>query len=474
MLKSGGDKSAAILFDLDGTLCDSFQLGFQATKEVLGSEHTITATDYHQGTKFCTPERLARHVGLQPGTVEFETVGKRLGKKFDDLYISRVSKDTTPLFPGVKPLLTALSKEPIQIGCLTNAAGAYAHAVLEANGIKSYFAIVHGADGVPSPKPSPLGLIQCCAELGNVHPPKCMYIGDSPSDGAAGKAAGMITVGCSWGSYARNFLEDSGNFDFIIDEVIELSLILEQFVKDVRSDPTDSLDRSGMNTADGEVLVQGFQNMTWMNPPDGVDGSWRMDSPSKLLLQPGSKTDLWRKTYYVPTLLKDDAPALVAKIDPSCVLTAQVEVTMRNVGNNFDQAGMYIRFDPLNWIKTGIEFVDGEPRLSCVVTRKTSDWSTQAWNHNKGKKLGPAAFTNFHLRLTQTGDGSYAVEASLSGLDNTWEFIRITHIDVLGFTHGFIGVYACCPVRQNGGEEGFTATFQDFTIQKGVKFNHTN
>ena len=33
----------------------------------------------------------------------------------------------------------------------------------------------------------------------------------------------------------------------------------------------------------------------------------------------------------------------------------------------------------------------------------------------------------------RTGDGSYAVEASLSGIDKSWEFIRITHMDLVGF-----------------------------------------
>eukprot|EP00945_MAST-04E_sp_MAST-4E-sp1_P008813 g8813.t1 len=476
-----GGSCAAILFDLDGTLCDSFQLGFQSTKEVLGVDYPITEDDYHQGTKFCTPERLARHVGLVPGTDDFQRTGKRLGESFDKLYIAKVSKETAPLFSGIKALLTALSKENVRLGCLTNAAVAYAHAVLGTNEIKTLFSSIHGADDVPEPKPSPLGLLQCCSDLEDIHPSKCIYIGDSPSDGAAGKRAGMMTVGCTWGSHKRNVLEDSGSFDFVIDGIIELSLILEQFVKDMHHQPGGG----GMggvapvrpNAEEGvdATLVQGFCRMAWLNEPGvAADGSWSMESPRKLCLCPGSKTDLWRKTYYTPLLVMDNAPALVAKIDPNIALTAQVEVTMRNVGNNFDQAGIYIRFDALNWIKTGIEFVEGEPRLSCVVTRKTSDWSTQPWVHNRSETLSPSEFTNFHIRLTQTGDGSYAVEASLSGLEKSWEFIRITHMDLVGFREGSVGVYACCPVKQNGGAKGFSATFQDFSVQRGVKFSHTN
>ena len=31
----------------------------------------------------------------------------------------------------------------------------------------------------------------------------------------------------------------------------------------------------------------------------------------------------------------------------------------------------------------GVEYVDGACFMSCVVTNKWSDWSTQAWNSNK-------------------------------------------------------------------------------------------
>lgn len=41
----------------------------------------------------------------------------------------------------------------------------------------------------------------------------------------------------------------------------------------------------------------------------------------------------------------------------------------------FDQAGLMLRIDAENYIKTGIEYVDGKYNLSAVVTHKTSDWS---------------------------------------------------------------------------------------------------
>ena len=48
--------------------------------------------------------------------------------------------------------------------------------------------------------------------------------------------------------------------------------------------------------------------------------------------------------------------------------------------NQFDQAGLVIHYSADCWVKTGLEYVDGKCRLSCVVTNGGySDWSTQPW-----------------------------------------------------------------------------------------------
>jgi hypothetical protein len=41
----------------------------------------------------------------------------------------------------------------------------------------------------------------------------------------------------------------------------------------------------------------------------------------------------------------------------------------------YDQAGLMIRTDEANWLKCGIELVDGVQQASAVLTRGYSDWS---------------------------------------------------------------------------------------------------
>jgi hypothetical protein len=54
----------AILWDVDGTLSDSYMLGFSSTQKVLSNngKAAITEDEYHLGTKYTTPRRLSWHV----------------------------------------------------------------------------------------------------------------------------------------------------------------------------------------------------------------------------------------------------------------------------------------------------------------------------------------------------------------------------------------------------------------------------
>ena len=214
-----------------------------------------------------------------------------------------------------------------------------------------------------------------------------------------------------------------------------------------------------------EVLHQGFNGMEWINHPakwpeaktveaEGYGGNTEMaDGGSTLVLSPPSKKDFWRKTYYSPVILKDDGPVLARRMPSAPTLSMQVTFELTPV-RQFDQAGLFVRFDEEHWIKAGIEVVDAKPRLSCVVTNGHSDWSTQPWPE--------AAAT---IRLSQCGNGSYVFEALRAG--GSFEMARIAQL------HGAaqevqMGVFGCCPEAQ----EGCKIKFTNFSISKGMAFEH--
>ena len=219
--------SGAILWDVDGTIANSYMLGYTSTLTVLKNNgiKLITEDEFHEGTRLTTPRRFAWHATGDPDHI----IGLGLGEQFDDLYVKLVSHETTPLYAGMKELLLKLSKcEYIALGALSNACGAYVRAVINANDLEAIFKLQYGADDVPHGKPDPAGLLQCSKEL-NIHPAKCIYIGDSPTDGEAARRAGMRSVGVTWGSHSLETL--SSSFDTMAKSIEELEVILDDWIE---------------------------------------------------------------------------------------------------------------------------------------------------------------------------------------------------------------------------------------------------
>ena len=196
---SSYEKHIAVLWDVDGTLSNSYQLGFSSTNQVLENhgKSRISEDEYHEGTKYTTPRRLAWHVTGDPD----HQIGIQLGEEFDELYVELVSIETAPLYPGIGEVLQAIKQRypHCTFGALSNACTAYVEAVLRVNELQSDFAVAFGADDVPKAKPHPDGLWKICEKL-QLSPSNCIYVGDSPTDGQAATAAGMKSIGVTWGS----------------------------------------------------------------------------------------------------------------------------------------------------------------------------------------------------------------------------------------------------------------------------------
>lgn len=112
-------------------------------------------------------------------------------------------------------------------------------------------------------------------------------------------------------------------------------------------------------------MAHSFDNMQWFNEPE----EWSIDNGS-LTMQVTPQADYWRISHYGFTV--DDAPFLYA------LRGGEFEVKVKISGDyttRFDQSGLMLRIDHENYIKAGIEFVDGRYNLSVVVTHHTSDWS---------------------------------------------------------------------------------------------------
>ena len=101
-------RARTVVWDVDGTLVESTDLGFEATNEVLarGGHAQISRADYLLGCRYTTPDRFSFHVGEEIPNGER---GAALGADFDATYVARVSASTAGLFPGIERLLRSLA-----------------------------------------------------------------------------------------------------------------------------------------------------------------------------------------------------------------------------------------------------------------------------------------------------------------------------------------------------------------------------
>ena len=111
--------------------------------------------------------------------------------------------------------------------------------------------------------------------------------------------------------------------------------------------------------------AQTLEKMQWFNEPASYsiqNGTLEMDVPAQ--------TDFWRIAHYGFTV--DDGPFLYATYGGE--FEAKIKVG-GDYKERFDQTGMMIRLYHENYVKFGIEYVDGKYNISTVVTHRTSDWS---------------------------------------------------------------------------------------------------
>lgn len=175
--------------------------------------------------------------------------------------------------------------------------------------------------------------------------------------------------------------------------------------------------------------------MEWLNPPL----QWNSDNGNvDITVEAG--TDYWQITHY--GFNRDNGPFYYKEV------TGEFEALVKVKGHyqeQYHQAGLMIRIDEQNWIKTGIEYMDGVQHVSAVVTRNSSDWSVIPCSDNP---------SSIWLKLLRKDD---YVEIRYSMDNINYQLLRLAYFPPSVKVK--IGMFAAAP-----GKQKFTVHFESFTV----------
>ena len=214
---------AAALFDFDGTLVDTTEMIFQsmrhATSSVLGRD------DFSR-------EQLLANVG-QPLPRQMELFDAEKAELLLEAYRAHHEEHHDALiaeFPGVDEALSRLRAAGVRVVVVTSKRRRSVEmALAKFPGLDLVVDLFVTMEDTTEHKPHPGPLLKGLELAGDVPREKAVYVGDSPFDVQAAKAAGLTSVAVSWGAFSEDTLLAAEPDHLVpdIDAAVDVLLELE-------------------------------------------------------------------------------------------------------------------------------------------------------------------------------------------------------------------------------------------------------
>ncbi len=189
------NKTAAVFFDLDGTLVDTAPDMVGALLRLCDEEQQLHP-DLEQARNVVSDGSLGL-VNLAFGLEQDTEDRERRIQRFLALYAKYICEETQ-LFGGIEKLITAIETANIPWGIVTNKPGWLTEPLLKELRLEDRIVCQFSGDSLPERKPHPAPMF-AAAKAANVDPAQCIYLGDAQRDIEAGNAAGMTTLTALWG-----------------------------------------------------------------------------------------------------------------------------------------------------------------------------------------------------------------------------------------------------------------------------------
>jgi phosphoglycolate phosphatase len=216
----GATPVRGVIFDLDGTLIDSREDIARAVNHALTLHGFVelpleTISGYVGDGAVKLIERATGYSADDPAILA-------LYAAFIDYYAAHPVV-TTRVFPGVWPALDALSG--LSLSVCTNKPRLTTDLILRALELTPRFRAVVAGDDLPKKKPDPLPILHLAERLG-LELSEIVVVGDGEQDIAAGRAAGVRTIGVRHGIQPLEKMLAAGP-DQVIGSLLELPALLK-------------------------------------------------------------------------------------------------------------------------------------------------------------------------------------------------------------------------------------------------------
>jgi pyrophosphatase PpaX len=190
--------SRAVLFDLDGTLVDTIQLLLESMQHAFaGRERAPTTAEWVAGIG--TP-LAAQFRPFAVDEADLQALTSRY-RGYQRAHHDRL----THAYPGAVDVVRALRERGYALAVVTSKANEIATRTLTHVGLAPYFPVVVGVECTARHKPDPEPVRFALDQLG-APSASALFVGDSPHDIAAGRAAGVTTVAALWGIFTPEVL----------------------------------------------------------------------------------------------------------------------------------------------------------------------------------------------------------------------------------------------------------------------------
>lgn len=205
----------SFIFDLDGTLADTIPLIKQTTSQAL-ARFGLSAGD----------AEIASFIGIPLVVVGEHFLGPERKEDYMQAFFEYYHQHNKEIqaFPGLKDMLAQLQAGGAKLAIATSKRRIPAYETLEIIGLLQFFPVVVHSECNCGFKPGPGPVERAIADLAG-DPAHSWFIGDSVHDIASAKAAGISSVGVTWGVTTKGELAEAKP-DYLCDEVGELHQLL--------------------------------------------------------------------------------------------------------------------------------------------------------------------------------------------------------------------------------------------------------